>query len=89
MGGLPESTPRKPAKAGLVPIPIVTRPFQRTGMHIVGLWPRTQRGNRFILNICDYTTRYPEAVALPSVRPLVLPESLSTYVLRWVPWIRY
>ena len=61
------STPRKPAKAGLVPIPIVTRPFQCVGMDIVGPLPRTQRGNRFILTICNYATRYPEAVALPSV----------------------
>ena len=61
------STPRKPAKAGLVPIPIVTRPFQRIGMNIMRPLPRTQRGNRFILTICDYATRYPEAVALPSV----------------------
>ena len=61
------STPSKPANAGLVPIPIVTCPFQRIGMDIVGLLPRTQRGNRFILTICDYATRYPEAVALPSV----------------------
>ena len=61
------STPRKPAKAGLVPIPIVTHPFQCIGMDLVGPLPRTQRGNRFILTICNYATRNPEAVALPSV----------------------
>ena len=36
-------------------------------MDIVGPLPRTQRGNRFILTICDYATRYPEAMALSSV----------------------
>ena len=36
-------------------------------MDIVGPLPCTQRGNQFILTICDYTTRYPEAIAMPSV----------------------
>lgn len=35
-------------------------------MDFVGPLPRTQRGNRFILTICDYATPYPEAIALPS-----------------------
>ena len=35
-------------------------------MDFVGPLPRTQRGNRFILTICDYATRYPEVIALPS-----------------------
>ncbi len=41
-------------------------------MDIVGPLPRTQRGNQYILTICDYATRYPEAIPLPSVRELLL-----------------
>jgi hypothetical protein len=31
------------------------------------LVPITDKGNRYILTLVDYTTRYPEAVALPSI----------------------
>ena len=57
---------KKPARAGLVPMPVMSKPFHRIAMDIVGPLPRTQRGNRFILTIRDYATRYPEAIALPS-----------------------
>lgn len=35
-------------------------------MDFVGPLPRTKRGNRYILVICDYATRYPEAIPLPT-----------------------
>ena len=60
------STPRKPPRAEMVPMPLVTRPFERIAMDLVGPLPRSRRGNRFILTIVDYATRYPEAIALPS-----------------------
>ena len=36
-------------------------------MDIVGPLPRTRRGNRFILVVSDYATRYPEAVPLRNI----------------------
>eukprot|EP00731_Ephydatia_muelleri_P008113 Em0004g451a len=36
-------------------------------MDIVGPLPRSRSGNKFILVVCDYATRYPEAVAMKSV----------------------
>ena len=36
-------------------------------MDIVGLLPRSRRGNQYILVVCDYATRYPEAIPLCSV----------------------
>ena len=38
-------------------------------MDLFGPLPRSQRGNRFILVVYDYATRYPEAFALPSTEP--------------------
>jgi hypothetical protein len=35
-------------------------------MDIVGSLPRTASGKSFIMVVCDYATRYPEAVALSS-----------------------
>ena len=62
-----KSNPRQPARAEMIPMPLMTQPFQRIAMDIIGSLARTQRGNRFILTIVDYATRYPGAVALSSV----------------------
>ena len=45
-------------------------------MDAIGPLPHTQRGNRFILTICDYATRYPEAVPLPSVEATKIAKEL-------------
>ena len=54
-------------KAPLVPLPVVTEPFRCIAMDVVGPLPRSRCGNRYILVLCDYATRYPEAVPLRSV----------------------
>ena len=36
-------------------------------MDIVGPLPRSQTGNRYILVLCDYATRYPEAIPLRTI----------------------
>ena len=48
--------------ASLVPLPIIEEPFFRAAMDVVGPLPHNWSGNRFILVICDYGTRYPEAI---------------------------
>ena len=62
-----KSNPRHPPKARMMAMPWIEQPFKRIAMDVVGPLPRTQRVNRFILTICDYATRYPEAIAMPSV----------------------
>ena len=42
-------------------------PFQKIAMGIVGPLPRSRSGNRYVLVICDYATRYPEAVPMRTV----------------------
>ena len=42
-------------------------PFQRIAMDLVGPLPRSRSGNKYILVICDYATRYPEAIPLRSI----------------------
>ena len=58
---------QKVVKAPLIPLPVVIEPFRRVAMDIVGPLPRTTSGNRYILVICDYATRYPEAVPVKAV----------------------
>ncbi|KRZ61857.1 Transposon Ty3-G Gag-Pol polyprotein [Trichinella nativa] len=41
-------------------------PFQRVGMDIVGPPEGTRNGNRYILVVCDYFSKWPEAFALPN-----------------------
>eukprot|EP00731_Ephydatia_muelleri_P004705 Em0002g881a len=54
----------KPQRAPLIPPAIVDEPFKRIAMDIVGPLPRSRSGNRYVLVICDFATRHPEAVAL-------------------------
>ena len=54
-------------RAPLKPLPIIDVPFLRIAMDIVGPLVRTDKGNRYVLVVMDYATRWPEAVALKSV----------------------
>lgn len=56
----------------LQPLPCIDVPFSRIAIDIVGPLERTQTGFKYILVICDYATRYPEAFPLRkiSARPI-------------------
>ena len=54
-------------KAPLKSLPIISQPFERIAMDIIGPLPKSSKGNRFVLVICDYATRYPEAVPMRHV----------------------
>ena len=51
----------------MIPLPIISQPFQRMAMDIVGPLPRSRQVNRYILVVCDYATRYPEAVPMKNI----------------------
>jgi hypothetical protein len=72
----------KTRKAPMIPLPVIGEPFKRIAMDVVGPLPRTGRGNRFILVICDYATRYPEAVPLRSVTAKKVAEVLMDLFTR-------
>ena len=56
----------KPPVAPLIPLPVMSEPFTRVAIDIVGPLPTTATGNRFILTIIDHATHYPEAIPLQS-----------------------
>ena len=62
-----KTSPRRVKQAPLISLPIMDEPFARIAMDIVGPLPRSRSGNRYILVICDYGTRYPEAIPLRSI----------------------
>eukprot|EP00795_Rhopilema_esculentum_P005471 gene5471-biopygen457 len=60
-----KKSPRNKRKAPLLPIPIEGA-FDRVAMDILGPFPVSEDGNRYIIVFSDYYTRWPEAFALPS-----------------------
>lgn len=59
---------KKVSHAQLQPLPIIGTPFERIGMDVVGPLERSSTGNKYILVICDYATRYPETFPLRCVK---------------------
>lgn len=58
-------------------MPIITTPFKRVAVDLVGpLDLRTTKGNKYILTLVDYATRYPEAVPLPGIETERVAEAL-------------
>ena len=70
----------------MIPLPIVEEPFTRIAMDIVGPLPKTKQGHRYILVVCEYTTRYPEAIALKKfTTPAVAEELIELFARHRVP----
>ncbi|XP_043958900.1 uncharacterized protein LOC122823389 [Gambusia affinis] len=67
---------RVPTKAPRQPLPIIGTPFLRLGMDIVGPVEKSKSGNRFMLVITDYATRYPEVFPLKTVKAKHVASSL-------------
>ena len=51
-------------QAPLMPLPVSSEPLKHIAMDIIGALPRSRSGKRYVLVICDYATRYPEAIPL-------------------------
>ena len=61
----------------LVKTPVVGQAFDKVGVDIVGpIFPASDRGNRYILVMVDYVTRYPEAVPMKNVETVTVAEKL-------------
>ena len=64
-------------KVPLGKVPLIEEPFKRVAMDIVGpITPASERGNRFILTVMDYATRYPEATPLKNIDTETVAEAL-------------
>ena len=57
-------------------MPILSEPFKRIAVDIIGPLPRSRSGKRYVLAICDYATRYPEAIPLHSTDASHIAEAL-------------
>ena len=71
-----KSSSRAVKRAPLVPLPIIDTPFKRIAMDIIGPLPRSKSGKKYILVVCDYATRYPEAIPLKTIDAAQIAEEL-------------
>ena len=65
LGCATRKSPTKPARAPMVPSR-VGNPMERMALDILGPLPVTTRGNKYIIVVCDYFTRWGEAYSLPN-----------------------
>ena len=67
----------KVTKVPLGEMPIMDVPFHRVAVDLIGpITPVSDNGNRYILTIVDFATKYPEAVALPRIETERVAEAL-------------
>ena len=58
-------------------MPLIETPFSRVAIELIGpIHPVSEKGNRFILTVVDYASRYPEAVALKRTDSETVAEAL-------------
>ena len=54
-------------------VPVITTPWKKLAMDVVGPLTRTKTGYRYILTVVDLATRYPVAVPLKRVDVQTIP----------------
>ena len=65
------------ARAPLGEMPLIDTPFKPVAVDSVGpITPARKRGQRYILTLVDYETRYPEAVPLKNIDTETVAEAL-------------
>ncbi len=69
--------------APLQPIPIITEPFSRVAVDLVGpLSPPPSDNHRYILTLIDFATGFPEAVPLKDIDSVSVAEPILTIFSR-------
>ena len=63
--------------APLVKVPIITEPFSRVAIDLVGpLLPASAGGHKYLLTLIDYSTGFPEALPLKDIDSISVAEAL-------------
>lgn len=73
---------RPKQKAPLQHIPIAERPFQKVAIDAVGPLVMSRNGNKWILVLSDYFTRWPEAYPVPDITSKTVAKVLVDYISR-------
>lgn len=67
----------------MCPMPIVTTPFKRIGIDIVGPLTPAMSQNKYILLMVVYVTQYPEVVPLRNIRAKTVAGNWPCYSPGW------
>ena len=59
---------RKSDRGYLQPLTIMSVPYERIAMDIIGPLPKSSSGCKYALVVCDYATRYPDVYPLRSIQ---------------------
>lgn len=68
--------------APLQRMPIASRPMEYVAIDAMGPFPLTYSGNKYILVISDYFTRWPEAYATPDIKSDTVARTLELFITR-------
>lgn len=71
----------KPALS-LHPVPVQRGAWQQIGIDLIGPLPLTQAGNKYIMTVTDYFSKWPEAKAIPSKEATSVAKFLYELFLR-------
>eukprot|EP00731_Ephydatia_muelleri_P026170 Em0018g270a len=53
------------SNAKLHPVPVRAQVWHKVGLDLIGPLPLTKKGNKYIVTLVDYFSKWPEATALP------------------------
>lgn len=67
-------------KAPIQRVPVTSFPFEKIALDIVGPFPLTKFGNRFLLVITDYFTRWPEAYPIENTKSETILRCLENFI---------
>ena len=70
-------------RSPMISLPIMGQRFERIAMDIVGPLPRSIKGYKYMLVVCDYVTRYPEAIPLKKFTADAVAEELISLLARY------
>ena len=70
------------ARAEMITLSLIEKLFQRIAMDIIGPLPRSNNGNKYILTICDYATRCPDAIPILNTEANTIAKELVSVFAR-------
>ena len=66
----------------MIPLSLIEKLFQRIAMDIIGPLPRSNNDNKYILTICDYVTRCPDAIPILNTEANTIAKELVSVFAR-------
>ena len=76
----PQKTSVKPSRPPLVAIP-VGEVGQRWAVNIVGLFPKSHTGAKYIIYFVEFLTKWPESVCVPDITAATVPRALMEAIV--------